>query len=339
MNISWPDIALSFLAILLEGAPFLLIGALISGFIDAFVPSSTIARFLPKKPLFAVLLSACLGIFLPLCECAAVPVIRRMLRKGLPLSCAITYMLAAPVVSPIVWFSTWKAFGFLDDGLLLQPGQRPPLAAEFAHWRTFMGICIASLTGWLALKISPSSILQPKLLKESILGFGNFSSNNTLTSSSSNSGSKSTASPTNIFIAEEHKLVYALRAALRDFLEVAVFFVVGVFIASFIQVQVERQIFELVSARPLFSVASMQIFAFLLGLCSTSDAFIAANLNVPLDSRLAFLVFGPMFDIKLIALYVTIFRKRFVLYLGLFLFIITALLCSYWWHVLAPENF
>ena len=51
-----------------------------------------------------------MGAVLPVCECVVVPVMRRLIRKGLPVSCAVTYMLAAPIVNPITVFSTWKAY-------------------------------------------------------------------------------------------------------------------------------------------------------------------------------------------------------------------------------------
>ena len=56
------------------------------------------------------MVSALLGLVVPMCECGSVVVIRRLIRKGLPLSCAVTYMMAAPIVSPIVAISTYAAF-------------------------------------------------------------------------------------------------------------------------------------------------------------------------------------------------------------------------------------
>src|SRR6218665_875798 len=107
---SQQDFALAFLSILFEGAPFILLGTLISGFIDIYLPAGTMDRFLPKNRFLAVLTAGLLGAILPVCECAVVPVIRRLVKKGLPVSCALTYMLAAPIVNPITALSTWKAF-------------------------------------------------------------------------------------------------------------------------------------------------------------------------------------------------------------------------------------
>ena len=113
------DIFYAFLSILLEGAPFILLGALISGVIDAWLPAGAMDRLLPKRAFPAILVSGLLGIIFPVCECAIVPVIRRLVQKGLPLGCAMTYMLAAPIVNPIVALSTWTAFKGRDPLLMM----------------------------------------------------------------------------------------------------------------------------------------------------------------------------------------------------------------------------
>lgn len=325
------DIALTFLSVLLEGAPFLVLGALLSGLIDAFVPPATITRMLPRSRWLAVIAAGALGLVLPLCECAAIPVIRRMLRKGLPLSCAITYMLAAPIVSPIVWFSTYKAFGMLKPfGVPLPAAERLPLPAEFATYRLLLGFGVAVVVGLVALRLKSSWVLRPKVLLEAMLGSGMGSAGER-----PRPAAAAVATP-----AVADRLGYALRAALRDFLEVGSFFVIGVGISSIVQVAGQLDIMEFVTAHPAGSVWFMQGLAFVFGLCSTSDAFIAANmwarLNIPFAASMAFLVFGPMFDIKLLLLYTTVFRTRFVLGLGLVLFVLVALVCQHWWHVIQP---
>ncbi len=102
--------AFSFLSVLFESVPFLLLGALISGLIEVFVPARWMTGILPRKAFPAVLISALLGLVFPMCECGVVPVIRRLMKKGLPVSCAVTYLLASPVVNPITAISTFAAF-------------------------------------------------------------------------------------------------------------------------------------------------------------------------------------------------------------------------------------
>ena len=104
------DGSYEFLSIFLEGLPFIFLGTLISGFLGTYLPRSAFEKFLPKNPVLAVMISGLLGAIFPVCECAVVPVIRRLIKNGLPASCALAYMLAAPIFNPITAISTYKAF-------------------------------------------------------------------------------------------------------------------------------------------------------------------------------------------------------------------------------------
>ena len=88
-----------------------------------------------------------------------------------------------------------------------------------------------------------------------------------------------------------------------------------------------------------WGVASLMGMAFVLSLCSTSDAFIAATFARDiwgLAPRLAFLVFGPMMDVKLIFMYSSVFRKRFVVVLGTVLFIVIGAVSIFWVRITLP---
>ena len=302
----------NFLAILLEGMPFIFLGTLFSGFIDAYLPRRAIERLLPRRPLPALLVSALLGIILPVCECAVVPVIRRLLGKGLPLSCALAYMLAAPVVNPITALSTWKAF--------------PEAPGAMTASRLGLGYLAAVLVALAILRFSPRAILRKSALPENT-GQETASQNH-----------KPAASPSG---QPASRLTAALRSALRDFIDVGIYFTIGVIITALFKAQIDLAggapaLVETLSAHPLLGPAAAMALAFLLSLCSTSDAFIAANLR-PLSyaSKLAFLTFGPLADLKLLFLYQTVFRKKFILWLilGLFLFLGAA---SALWQLLLP---
>src|SRR5258706_14387738 len=101
-----------FLGIFIEAVSFLLLGALISGFIGAFISNDDMARLVPRNPIAAILVGSLLGFIFPVCECGVVPVTRRLYQKGLPVSVGITFLLAAPVMNPIVLASTYAAFGW-----------------------------------------------------------------------------------------------------------------------------------------------------------------------------------------------------------------------------------
>ena len=126
------------------------IGTLIAGFVDAFVPPHVMERMLPRNIGLAVGLSAVLGVAFPMCECGLVPVIRRMIGKGMPVSCALTYLLSAPIVNPIVAVSTVAAFR----------GQRPIMTASL---RLAIGFVVACIIGLIVARLSPKLILNREM--------------------------------------------------------------------------------------------------------------------------------------------------------------------------------
>src|ERR1700737_3998959 len=143
---TWQNFWYSFLALAFEGFPFVLVGSLISGAIAAFVPSRIITGVLPKNGHLATLASGLLGLCFPVCECGIVPVVRRLINKGLPVSCGVTFMLASPIVNPIVAFSTFAAFR----------GQAPWLNM----WtRLGLGYVVAVSAGLVVRRLGPATIL------------------------------------------------------------------------------------------------------------------------------------------------------------------------------------
>ncbi len=100
-----------FISILIEAIPFILIGVILSGIIQMFVSEEMIARIMPKNRFLAVLFGALAGVLFPACECGIIPVTRRLLLKGVPLHAGVAFMLTAPIINPIVLFSTYIAFG------------------------------------------------------------------------------------------------------------------------------------------------------------------------------------------------------------------------------------
>ena len=294
---SLPDFQYAFLSILLEGIPFLLGGALLSGLLEEFLPQSLMTRLLPKNPRMAVIASGLLGLIFPVCECGIVPVVRRLLRKGLPVSCGITYMLAAPIVNPLVILSTLAAF-------------RGQGAIEMTVLRFALGLSVAVLAGWIVTHLSPSSILRPELFASDE---GEHHHHH-----DSEESSRSLLD----------RLQNAAGVATRDFLDVAVYFVIGAGAASFFSTAINQEIILPLASNPVLSIASLMGLASVLSVCSTTDAFIAATLTTfPMAAKLAFLVFGPMLDFKLLFLYSAAFSKRFILSLAVGLFLVIGVLC------------
>ena len=354
--------ALAFKSILIEGAPFILIGTIFSGFIGVYLPSGTIERYLPKNKTLAIFVAGLLGLILPVCECAVVPVIRRLVSKGLPLSCAFAYMLAAPIVNPITIFSTWNAFPDFESW--------PHRTEFFTFSRIFVGYVSAVVVSLIVLRIPLEKVLLPKILK----------SNEKSTSKPATSCCNHTHEHAHDcdHSGHEHKhgahdhedccshdshddhdhkdccshdshdhdhgppsrLILAMRSALNDFTDVAIYFSIGVLITALFNIRADEAWLANLAKGPIGEVAAFMGLSFLLSLCSTSDAFIAATIAPPTSlrnaARLAFMVFGPMMDVKLIFLYATILRPKFIacLAVGLFLFVGTA--CLIWTPLLAP---
>jgi uncharacterized membrane protein YraQ (UPF0718 family) len=298
------DFAFSFLSILFEGIPFLLLGSLVSGVVDAWVPPGLLTRILPRNRGASILLSGLLGLIFPMCECGSVVVIRRFIRKGFPVSCAATYMLAAPIVSPVVALSTYAAF----------KGNNPALMTSL---RLLIGYLIAAAIGFVFLRIRRESVLQPGVLS-------------TLPRQFSRAKLSIVKAPQEEYpqSSARGKVATALGSAPADFLDVAFFLVIGAAIAAVFNTAINQRIIEPLAASNSLAIVSMMLLAFTLAVCSTSDAFIAASfVTFPAVAKLAFLVFGPMLDIKLVFLYATVFRKRFILALAIGLTIAVTLIC------------
>jgi hypothetical protein len=295
-SFSLPDFSYAFLSVLLEGVPFILLGTILSGLIDQFLPARFMTRLLPRNAFAAVCLGGVLGIVFPMCECGIVPVIRRLIAKGLPVSSAVAYMLAAPIVNPITAISTYAAF-------------RGQGAAEFTALRLGLGFFVAVLAGLAVLNLPIGAVLKKTIL-ESV----------TLSGPVGDGGPS--AQP---FL---RRLIGAMETGVRDFMDVMVYFILGVGVASLFSTAVNQEIFLPLSLDDRLAIPAMMTLAGVLSLCSSSDAFIAATfVAFPAVAKLAFLVFGPMMDLKLVFIYSAVFTPRFVATLAIGLFVIIGLLC------------
>ena len=290
--LSLPDFAYSFLSVVLEGVPFILAGVVLSGLIDAFLPPRVLARLLPRHPAGGILLGGALGAILPMCECGIVVVIRRLLQKGLPLSSAMAYMLAAPVVNPIVAVSTYAAFR----------GQGP---LEMMLCRIALSFAVAVVMASIVHFLRRAWVLRPDLVAAPVID----------DHLDERSGKEKTAA--------------AVRAATGDFLDVTVFFVLGAAVATLFNTSVNQQVIMPLADDRALAVGSMMALAALLSLCSTSDAFVAATFTAfPSAAKLAFMSFGPVVDLKLVFIYGLVFRKRFIGFLVAALILLILAACT-----------
>jgi uncharacterized membrane protein YraQ (UPF0718 family) len=278
---------------------------LISGLIAAFVPSRMITRFLPKNPFLATLVSGLLGLIFPVCECGVVPVVRRLLDKGLPLYCGMTYMLASPIVNPLVAISTYAAFR----------AQQPGLNTVV---RLVSGYLVAVVVGLVVSRLNPARLIGGQAVA-------------TRTGRRRTTLSIATmpdAPDASRGVSVGQRLIGAVQLASDDFIDTAMYFMIGAAVASVFNTAVDQKIILPLASSPILSVAAMMVIAGILTLCSSSDAFIAATFtSFPIPARMAFLIFGPMFNFKLPFLYSSLLKKRAVIALGVGLFIIVGVLC------------
>lgn len=306
-NFSFADFSLAFLSVLFEGIPFLLLGSLISGIVDVFVSSERITKLLPKNPVAAAMIAGALGLIFPMCECGSVIVIRRFIRKGLPLSAATAYMLGAPIVSPIVAMSTWSAFS-----------QANPLV--WTSLRLGIGYAIAVIVALIVSRVPAESLLQPQQVATRKRGG--------LTMAAAPTDEAPDFSTMVAGASFPRKLLLAAQSATADFLDVTFFFVIGVAITSVFNTAISREALTPLAGSTPLAIVSLMILAALLALCSTTDAFVAWTFTAfAPQAKLAFLLFGPLFDLKLFFLYGVIFRRKFVTLLAIGLFIVIFLLC------------
>jgi uncharacterized protein len=133
-----------FVSIFVQAVPFLVLGTLLSGGIAAFVPPGAVERVLPKNRALAVPVAGLSGMALPGCECGSVPIAGRLVASGAPPAAALTFLLAAPAINPVVLVATAVAF----------PGRPEMVLARFAA-----SLLTATLVGWLWLRLGRDDLV------------------------------------------------------------------------------------------------------------------------------------------------------------------------------------
>ena len=280
-----------FLGIFIEAAPFLLLGTLASGFVEVFVRPDALARLIPRHPLLAALTGAALGLALPVCECGIVVVVRRLLAKGLPLRVGVAFLLAAPVVNPIVFASTLTAFG----------------AGRMLLARFVLSFVIAALIALLFGAARPAQVLRAEPPADHDHHHDHHHGH----------GHHHHHAPDSAGEPLALRVRAALSAAADDLFDVGRYLVAGSLLAAALQALVPQQAILGVGSGAVSSVLVLSVLAFVISVCSTVDAFVALSFVSTFTpaSILAFLVFGPMVDVKSSLMFSSIFRPRVVAYL------------------------
>ncbi|MBM5806333.1 MAG: permease [Cyanobacteria bacterium M_surface_10_m2_179] len=282
-----------FQGLLLEALPFLLIGVLIAGLARWIAPGGRWLQRLPSQPLLAPLTGAALGFALPACECGNVPVARRLLAGGAPLGSALGFLFAAPVLNPIVLASTWAAF----------PGQPWLLAA-----RPLAALLLALALSALLQQWPEGQLLEPALLEERRLSQP-LAEVGLLERRSGLVGAAPAAPPPP---PERPSLTTVLEHSSREFLDLAGLLVLGSALAAVVQTLLPRTWLLAVGGAPTISVLSLMLMAVVVSVCSSVDAFLALGFAAQITpgALLAFLVLGPVVDLKLLGLFGVVLKPR-----------------------------
>jgi hypothetical protein len=226
------------------------------------------------------------GVIFPLCECGAMPIVQRLIRKGVPPAVATTYMLAAPALNPLAMFGTWLAFRNQDPWLMVM-------------LRFGLSLAVLIFLGLWLVRLRPENMLRAETLAGS----------RTKQEQSPNPGL--VLSPRPGF--SLGGLQQFTGAVIRDFTGVLLFLVIGAAVAAIFSTGFNRNLLAPIGQSVFFGPLAGILLAEMLCLCSTTDAFIiAAFAPFSVPAKIAFLVAGPLIDMKLYWLYRSAFQARFV---------------------------
>lgn len=264
---------------IMEAIPFVLIGAIISGLIQAFVSERVIARILPKNRFLSTLVGCTVGVFFPACECGIVPITKRLLLKGVPLQAAIAFMLTGPIINPIVLYATFIAFGNSWKMALIRAGAAIVVAYIVAFVLSLMFKQTPFKEGLYEVEAAAAASVMP--LPQ---------------------------------IPWYQKVYQVMLHAIDEFFSVGKFLVLGAFVAASMQIFIPTSTLLHIGGNPVTAALVMILLAFIVSLCSEADAFIASSFRATfgIGPLTAFLVFGPMIDIKNTLMLLGVFRTKFV---------------------------
>ncbi|PRS44381.1 permease [Bacillus sp. RJGP41] len=276
-----------FLGLFLESIPFLFLGAIASSFIQLFISEEIIQRMIPKRPLTAIFAAIAAALIIPVCECAIIPVVRRLIQKGVPVHAGVVLLVTAPILNVIVFGSTYYAF------------QNNP---SILYGRIILCVLTAIIAGLFIHIFSTKDVVKEDKL-ELVQG--------------------------HVHDSQSSKWTSFIDHTSQEFFMVGRYFIIGALFASVFQVFMDRSVMADIGQAPIKGTALMMGLAFVLSLCSSADAFVAASFShsfLP-GSILGFLVFGPMLDLKNVLIMMSCFKRSFVVTYVLLIFAVVFSLC------------
>lgn len=232
-----------------------------------------------------------LGFFLPACDCAVIPVSKRLLKKKVPINVAISFMLSSPIINPVVLLSTYYAFYKTNPKIF---------------WlRLIFGILISLIVG---------------IIMGIIFNKKNVITNNIETCDHEHCNCEHHNHKKSL----KNNILSIFKHTAFDMFEVVKYLMFGALIASMVQVLLPRNILLVFNNNNILSIIILMLFAYLISLCSTSDSFVGKSLlsSFTESSIVAYLLLGPMIDIKNTIVLLGNYKKNFVITLISLIFIV-----------------
>ena len=277
---SFLQMSMIFLSIVIEALPFVLLGCIISGALHVYLTPERVKKFLPNNKFLSILVGSTMGIFFPSCECGIVPIVNQFVRKKVPTYTAFAFMLTAPIINPIVLFSTFIAFGN---------------SWKFALLRAVGSLLVAVVVGsWLAY-----------FYKQPILNEEGLRAMQEVPVHQHNHHEKTSLI---------HAVGHVLDHSLDEFFDTGRYLMIGALLSASMQTYLPTKWILTLGSTKLLAIFVMIILAVILSLCSEADAFIGSSLLSLFGQApvIAFLVFGPMVDIKNLLMMKRYFNTRFI---------------------------
>jgi uncharacterized protein len=268
------DFAMIFIGLMIESIPFVVVGVVISALVAKYLQSSLILKFKSKNRFISHIQAMFIGLALPVCECGNVPLAKRLSLVGFKPSEVITFFLAAPILNPLVLFTTLEAFN-LDKNI--------------AIIRIISGCVIALLVGILfSYNPDQKELMVPRA--QTLRSFDGFKQGDQ----------------------EELNHNSFIEIFREEFFNIFKMLVIGCLLAATFQSVVPREFISIFASDPSLSIIALMFLAFIISICSSVDAFFALSLasTFSLGSIIAFLVFGPMIDVKTLVMLRSVFKTK-----------------------------
>lgn len=271
---------LRFIAILLTAFPLMLLGVFVYGVVQEFLPFNKIYKLLPKNKFLAIPVGALLGFVIPVCDCGVAPTAHGLYKRGFGLPGTIAFILGAPVLNPIVFFTTAVGFGF---------------NYTVAFYRLLFTFVVAVLVA-ACVGLVIDEYLQPK---------PDFSGTEL--------EDKKQELERNKGVISAH-VASITHYASSEMVDLGRFLLLGAAVAAAIQTFVPQGPVTSIGHGVVTSTLSLMVLAALLSICSISDAPIAASFLGAFTpgAVMAFMLFGQMFDVKNAFMFFRLFQARIV---------------------------